>query len=113
MSYDEKGHLTRETNPIGQEAIYKYDDIGNRVYTRNFSGRLETFCEYDFSNRLIKKEERRGMHGASESTYTNMTLKAAWFQKRILMEIKQPMFSMLLAAERNFIFLQYLMNQGP
>jgi len=55
-SYDSKGRLERETNPLGWESITRYDGIGNRIYSRDTSG-LETFYDYDASNRLIKKEE--------------------------------------------------------
>lgn len=58
MSYDDKNRLTSETNAIGQVAIYRYDEVGNLVYTKDFSGRLETFYEYDFSNRLIQRQEK-------------------------------------------------------
>jgi hypothetical protein len=29
MTYDEKGRLTSETNPMGLQAIYRYDEVGN------------------------------------------------------------------------------------
>jgi RHS repeat-associated protein len=58
FSYDDKGRLLTETNPLGQTAEYKYDEVGNRRYAKSFSGRLETFYDYDYSNRLIKKEEK-------------------------------------------------------
>lgn len=56
--FDRKGRVKSETNPIGQKAIYDYDEVGNRKYARDFSGKLETFFSYDVSNRLIEKEER-------------------------------------------------------
>lgn len=58
MQYNEKGQLTQETNPIGQRAFYAYDELGNCIYTKDFSGRVETHCKYDFSNRLIEKKEK-------------------------------------------------------
>ncbi len=57
MGYDEKGRLISETNALGQEAIYDYDEVGNLKYSRDFSGRLQIKYYYDFSNRLKKKEE--------------------------------------------------------
>ena len=71
MSYDDKGRLIRETNALGQEAIFQYDEVGNRKYAKDFSGRLETFYEYDFSNRLKVKEEKGddGVHRIFQYDY--------------------------------------------
>lgn len=55
--YDNKGRITAETNALGQQAISQYDELGNRSYYRDFSGRIEVFCRYDYSNRLIEKKE--------------------------------------------------------
>lgn len=57
MQYDEKGKLLQETNPLGQTAFYAYDELGNCIYTKDFSGRLETKRKYDFSNRLVEQTE--------------------------------------------------------
>jgi RHS repeat-associated protein len=57
FEYDTKGRLLRETNPLAQEAISRYDEVGNRIYFKDFSGKLETYLRYDFSNRLVEKEE--------------------------------------------------------
>ncbi|HEV7738515.1 MAG TPA: hypothetical protein VGO47_14235, partial [Chlamydiales bacterium] len=56
FSYDHKGHLTRETNALGWESIARYDALGNRIYIKDAAD-IETFFQYDASNRLIKKEE--------------------------------------------------------
>lgn len=56
--YDPKGRMREETNALGQRAFYEYDDVGNKIYTKDFSGRLETFFTYDLANRLIEKKER-------------------------------------------------------
>lgn len=56
-TYDEKGRLLSETNPMGQRAEYRYDEVGNRWYSKDFGGRQETYCKYDLLNRLKEKEE--------------------------------------------------------
>jgi len=63
FTYD-RGQLATETNPIGQMAENKYDEVGNRFYSKDFSGRIETTFSYDHSNRLIRKEEK-GFDGIS------------------------------------------------
>lgn len=64
----EKEQIKTETNAIGQRADHKYDELGNCIYTKDPSGRLETFYTYDFSNRLTKKIEQ-GFDGITR-TYT-------------------------------------------
>ena len=56
-SYDDRGHLISETNAIGQEALYNYDDKGLCVFSTNFSKTLQKKMEYDHRDRLIKIEE--------------------------------------------------------
>lgn len=63
FTYD-RGKIATETNPLGQTAEYRYDEIGNRIYSKDFSGRVETTFDYDYSNRLIRKEEK-GFDGMS------------------------------------------------
>ncbi len=58
FTYDGKGRLTTETNALGQTALYDYDEVGNLFYKKEFTDQLETFYAYDFSNRLIQKEEK-------------------------------------------------------
>lgn len=71
MTYDAKGRLASESNALSQTALYKYDEVGNLSYTRDFSERLETFYTYDFSNRLTQKEEKGsdGIHRISLYDY--------------------------------------------
>ncbi len=57
MAYDDKGRLILETNPMGWETVSRYDDVGNKIYCKDVSGNETTF-DYDFSNRLTKKEEK-------------------------------------------------------
>ncbi|NGX56746.1 MAG: putative deoxyribonuclease RhsC [Candidatus Anoxychlamydiales bacterium] len=53
-SYDEKGNLVFENDPINREAFYKYDKNNNKIYEKKSSGK-EIFYEYDLANRLIQK----------------------------------------------------------
>jgi len=53
-TYDERGKLLTETNPIGQQAIYKYDEHGRCISSVSFSHRLTTKKKYDQKGRLIK-----------------------------------------------------------
>ena len=57
FNYDTQGRLTEETNAQGQKAIYQYDNAGNRIYAKDFSGRSETYYTYDRCNQLTKKTE--------------------------------------------------------
>jgi RHS repeat-associated protein len=53
-TYDKKGNLATETNPIGQKAFYTYDLNNNKIGETDFSGKKISY-EYDNLNRLIKK----------------------------------------------------------
>ncbi|MBS0626016.1 MAG: RHS repeat-associated core domain-containing protein [Verrucomicrobia bacterium] len=67
--YDEKGRVTRETNPLGQESVSQYDELGNRCYLKDFSGRVIK-SEYDFSNRLTQNELiDKGFHRTFHYSY--------------------------------------------
>lgn len=60
MEYDEKNRLSSETDPSGRKAFYRYDLLGNQIYSKDFSGRIESSIEYDHSNRpfsILKKGE--------------------------------------------------------
>nr|NGX45477.1 tRNA3(Ser)-specific nuclease WapA [Chlamydiota bacterium] len=67
-TYDEKGRLTSETNPIGQKASYQYDKNGNLIHETAFSGLQKTYT-YDTSNRCI--QETRG-HQKTLHTYNTL-----------------------------------------
>ncbi|HEV8051781.1 MAG TPA: hypothetical protein VGP47_04740, partial [Parachlamydiaceae bacterium] len=56
-SYDERGYLISESNAIGQQATYGYDDKGRRIFSTNLSKTLQTKMDYDQRDRLIKIEE--------------------------------------------------------
>jgi len=64
-SYNERGDLLSETNPLGQLATYTYDNKGNQTKSLSFSNRLQTECHYSPINQLLEKtligdrEERR------------------------------------------------------
>jgi RHS repeat-associated protein len=53
-SYDSRGNLESETDPLGRKATYKYDANSNKIYEKDFSEKV-AFFEYDQNNRLIKK----------------------------------------------------------
>ncbi len=55
--YDGKGNLREETNAIGQTAISDYDELGNKKFFHDFSGRTHAEMNYDYSNRLIESKE--------------------------------------------------------
>ncbi|MDE3055180.1 MAG: RHS repeat-associated core domain-containing protein [Verrucomicrobiota bacterium] len=51
FEYDEKNRLCSETDPLGRQARYQYDPLGNCIYKKEFSGRVERRTHYDYSNR--------------------------------------------------------------
>lgn len=55
-SYDSRGRLVLETNPLGQAIRYKYDENNQKTEEEGF-GKI-IYYGYDAANRLIKKEER-------------------------------------------------------
>ncbi|GAB4226115.1 MAG: hypothetical protein Tsb0021_01850 [Chlamydiales bacterium] len=55
--YDARGHIVRETNPIGQYAEYHFDDKGCLTAARPFAGNLVKEQDYDLNNRLIRERE--------------------------------------------------------
>ncbi len=55
-TYDHKGHLTSETNQLGQTARYHYDENGNLTHETTFFGLEKTYA-YDTSNRRTKEIE--------------------------------------------------------
>jgi RHS repeat-associated protein len=54
--YDVKGRLVKEDDTRGKSSSSRYDDNGNIVYSKGQKG-LETFYNYDFSNRLTRMEQ--------------------------------------------------------
>jgi len=56
-SYNERGDLLSETNRLGQQVSYDYDEKGRRITESNFSGRIHKSLSYDSSGRLISMLE--------------------------------------------------------
>lgn len=52
---DYAGHMTKETNALGQFSTRTYDALGNNVSVTDLSGNVSTFT-YDALGRLIKQE---------------------------------------------------------
>ena len=52
--YDDAGRLIAETDPLGQETLYTYDDFGNCIKKVQKAIDLETVMRYDACNRLTK-----------------------------------------------------------
>ncbi len=50
--YDNKGRLTKTTNPIGQTFVYGYDNNNNKTYEKQEDAGYYTLYEYDKANRL-------------------------------------------------------------
>ncbi len=57
FTYDDKGRLIEETNALGQIAEYKYDEIGNKTYFKDFGSKAPFHYSYDCSNRLIESSQ--------------------------------------------------------
>lgn len=56
-SYDQRGNITQEKNPLGQITTYKYDQNNNRIYQQTANSEYHTRFFYDYSNRLIREEK--------------------------------------------------------
>lgn len=56
MKYDQAGRLKEMTNPLNRTASYDYDGVGNKIFSRDFSGK-KAQMRYDLSNRLTRVEE--------------------------------------------------------
>lgn len=55
--YDKYGNVQKETNALGHETTYIYDDNGNKKFEQGPNKDYSTKYEYDFSNRLICEEK--------------------------------------------------------
>ncbi|MCP5491230.1 MAG: hypothetical protein H7A42_09015 [Chlamydiales bacterium] len=56
-TYNERGDLLSETNPLGDKVTYDYDLHGRLKYKTSPSNRLLTTLSYDKQGRLTQKEE--------------------------------------------------------
>ncbi len=56
-TYDSKGNLLEETNPLGQTAIYQYDHRNRCIHEIPFSGKLATDRIFDAKGRLCSIKE--------------------------------------------------------
>ena len=56
--YDPKGRPLEESNALGQVAKSAYDEIGNKIFFKDFSGNTTLHMSYDHSNRLKRIEEK-------------------------------------------------------
>ncbi|HSX13708.1 MAG TPA: RHS repeat-associated core domain-containing protein [Chlamydiales bacterium] len=74
MKYDEKGFLKSEKDALGRESIYDYDALGNRIYSKDFSGRTDTTIDYDFSNRphVVSKKGDDGIILNNQLSYNSL-----------------------------------------
>ncbi|MBI3754449.1 MAG: RHS repeat protein [Deltaproteobacteria bacterium] len=55
LSQTDKGRLTKETDPLGNEITYTYDTKGNLISKKDANGNTITYT-YDSLNRLLKKK---------------------------------------------------------
>ena len=55
--YDNFGNVIREVNALGHEIIRKFDENNNLIFEQGPSFDFHTENTYDYSNRLIRKEE--------------------------------------------------------
>jgi YD repeat-containing protein len=53
--FDTHGRAKSETNPLGLTAYSQFDEVGNQMYFRDFSGRAEIFSTYDVNDLLTEK----------------------------------------------------------
>ncbi|MDF2549697.1 MAG: rhs family protein [Chlamydiales bacterium] len=56
-SYDERGNLLSETDPLGVISSYKYDANNNRVRSEKEGTSFYTLFTYDYRDNLIQEEE--------------------------------------------------------
>lgn len=92
--YDSAGHMISKTTPEGKKAIYRYDELGQLIYSKevsspamNFSydpagrqvlcrrGGKETVTTYDAKNRISVETDAQG--GSSRHTYDEFNNRIA------------------------------------
>jgi RHS repeat-associated protein len=57
-TYNERGNVLSETNPLGQEAVYAYDARGHPESATNFSNRIQKTFRHDTKGRLRELAEK-------------------------------------------------------
>jgi YD repeat-containing protein len=57
-TYNERGDLLSETNPLGKQSTYTYDARGRAETSTNFSHRLHTTFRHDTKGRLCERVEK-------------------------------------------------------
>lgn len=73
FTYDSKGRLLTQTNPLGELEKFDYDLCGNLIYLNK--GRLATTVNYDFSNRpfVVRKSGDDGIIQESLFLYNTLS----------------------------------------
>lgn len=70
-SFDARGRLIKEIDPLGQIKEYRYDENGNKILEKGPDPELITRFSYDYSNRLtrVEKTERDGTLFSATNRY--------------------------------------------
>lgn len=68
-TYDEKGNLIQEINPLGHAIQRRYDANQNLIYEQGPSHEFYKTFTYDFSNRLIREDIIRADGGCFSVSY--------------------------------------------
>ncbi len=56
-TYDERGNLLKESDPIGREALYTYDERSRLISKRDFGSSVGIEYTHDRKGRLLQKKE--------------------------------------------------------
>ena len=85
-SYNERGDILSETNALGDQISYDYDEKGLRIYKNSFSERLHTTFSYDKQGRLREKEEKgeglKHVHSYEYDFFDRLSAKIDPFENR-------------------------------
>ena len=58
FDYNDRLELIRETDALGHETIYEYDDTGNKIFEKKITSGKEIHFYYDEVGQLIKEQEK-------------------------------------------------------
>ncbi|MGZ3632908.1 MAG: RHS repeat domain-containing protein [Parachlamydiaceae bacterium] len=77
--YDAFGNVTKETNPLGQAIIRRYDISGNKIFEQGPNPETHKEFFYDYSNRLIRMDEvcQNGLTLSETYKYNYLSQKIA------------------------------------